>query len=85
MADKNPEITRWLSPLDPRRRHHDVRTDRRDGVGDWFLGTKEFQERRSNEGGTEEALLFCYGNLGGEYISKVSASFIWKKYGRNYC
>ena len=64
MADKNPEIIRWLSPLDPRRRHHDVRVDRQDGVGDWFLGTKEFREWRSNEGGAEKAVLFCYGNLG---------------------
>ena len=62
-----------------------MRTDRQDRVGDWFLGTKKFWEWRSNEGGAEEAVLFCYWNLGGEDISKVSASFIWKKYGRNYC
>ena len=64
IADENPEIMKWLSPLDPRGRHHDVRTDRVDGVGSWLLETKEFREWRSNGGGAEKAVLFCYGNPG---------------------
>jgi len=64
IADENPEIMKWLSPLDPRGRHHDVRTDRVDGVGNWLLETKEFREWRSNEGGADKAVLFCYGNPG---------------------
>lgn len=64
IADENPEVMQWLSPLDPRRRHHGVRTDRQDGVGDWLLGTNEFREWRCNEGGAEKAVLFCYGNPG---------------------
>jgi len=64
IADENPEIMRWLSPLDPRRRHQDVRTDRLDGVGDWLLETSEFREWRSNEGGIDKGVLFCYGDPG---------------------
>ena len=64
IADENPEIMRWLSPLDPRRRHQDVRTDRFDGVGSWFLEISEFREWRSGEGGADKAVLFCYGNPG---------------------
>jgi len=64
IADENPEIMKWLSPLDPRGRHHDVRTDRVDGVGSWLLETNEFREWRGNEGGAEKAVLFCYGDPG---------------------
>ena len=64
IADENPEIMQWLSPLDPGRRHHDVRTDRLDGVGNWILETKEFREWRSAEGGADKAVLFCCGNPG---------------------
>ena len=44
MADENPEIMRWLSTLDPRRRHQDLGNERFDGVGNWFLETREFRE-----------------------------------------
>jgi len=64
IADENPEIMQWLSPLDPRRRHQDVRSDRLDGVGNWLLGTNEFREWRSNEGGVDKSVLFCYGDPG---------------------
>ena len=62
IADEDPEIMKWVSPLDPRGRHQDVRTDRLDGVGNWLLETNEFREWRSNEGGV--AILFCYGDPG---------------------
>ena len=64
IADENPEIMKWLSPLDPRGRHQDVRTDRLDGVGNWLLETNEFREWRSGEGGADKAVLFCRGNPG---------------------
>ena len=64
IADENPEMMQWLSPLDPRGRHQDVRTDRLDGVGNWLLETNEFREWRSKEGGAENAVLFCYGDPG---------------------
>ena len=64
VADENPEIMQWLSPLDPRRRHQDVRIERLDGVGNWLLETSEFREWRSRESGADKAFLFCYGNPG---------------------
>ena len=64
IVDENPEIMRWLSPLDPRGKHHDVRTDRLDGVGNWVLETTEFREWRSNGGGADKSVLFCYGGPG---------------------
>jgi len=63
IADENPEIMKWLSPLDPGGRHQDVRTDRLDGVGNWLLGTSEFREWRSG-GGADKAVLFCHGDPG---------------------
>ena len=35
IADENPEIMQWISPLDPERMHQDVRTARRWGIGFW--------------------------------------------------
>ena len=64
IVDENPEVMQWLSPLDPRRRHQDVRIDRLDGVGNWILETSEFREWRSNDGRADMAILFCCGNPG---------------------
>ena len=64
IADENTEMMQWLSPLDPKRRHQDVRTDRFDGVGSWLLETNEFREWRSCEGGADKAVLFCHGDPG---------------------
>jgi len=64
IADENPEIMQWLSPLDPRRRHQDVRSDRLDGVGNWLSETSEFWKWRNKEGGADKRVLFCYGDPG---------------------
>ena len=63
-SDEDAEILRWLSPLEPNNRHQGVRTERLDGVGDWFLETSEFREWRGSEGGADKAVLFCSGNPG---------------------
>jgi len=63
-SDEDAQIMRWLSPLEPNNRHQGVRTDRFDGVGDWFLETSEFRGWRSNEGGADCAVLLCPGNPG---------------------
>jgi len=63
-SDEDAQIMQWLSPLEPRNRHQGVRTDRFDGVGDWFLETGEFREWRSSEGGADKAVLLCSGNPG---------------------
>ena len=63
-SDEDAEIMRWLSPLEPGNRHHGVRTNRFEGVGDWLLETSEFRRWRGDEGGADEAVLFCYGDPG---------------------
>ena len=61
-SDEDPQIMRWLSPLESSNRHQGVRTDRFDGVGDWLLETIEF--RQWSDGGADKAVLFCSGNPG---------------------
>jgi len=63
-SDEDAQIMCWLSPLEPNNRHQGVRTDRFDGVGDWFLETSEFREWRGSDGGADKAVLFCSGNPG---------------------
>ena len=63
-SDKDAEVMRWLSPLEPNNRHQSVRIDRFGSVGDWLLETSEFREWRGGEGGVDKAVLFCSGNPG---------------------
>ena len=58
-TDERSEILAWLSPLEPRIRHQDLRTRRADNVGEWLLHTDEFQSWCN---GGEHATLFCYGD-----------------------
>ena len=56
----------WLSPLEPQRRHQDIRTRRVDEVGDWRSQTEEY---RNSFGGfrgarSDSLALFCHGGLG---------------------
>ena len=64
LSDEDAQIMRWLSPLEPNKRHEGVCSERFDGVGDWLLETKEFREWRGSEGGVDKAVLFCSGNPG---------------------
>ena len=62
--DEDNQIREWLSPLKPQQRHQDVRADRLDGVGEWFLETSEFRKWSSGEDGSLEQVLFCSGGPG---------------------
>jgi len=64
LSDEDAKILCWLSPLEPDNRHHGVRTNRFEGVGDWLLETSEFRGWRGSEGGADKAVLFCSGNPG---------------------
>ena len=59
-------IGAWLSPLDPRVRHQDIRSQRMDSVGTWLLETREFKSWYGGGGEDESshATLFCDGNPG---------------------
>jgi len=66
VADDRSNILAWLSPLDPRLRHEDIRDRRVENVGEWILRTEEFRSwYAGSEGGeSDNAVLFCYGNPG---------------------
>ena len=64
ISDKDAQIMRWLSPLEPNKRHEGVCSERFDGIGDWLLETREFREWRGSEDGVDKAVLFCSGNPG---------------------
>ena len=65
-TDTRSEILAWLSPLEPRLRHHDIRTNRVKGVGEWLLRTEEFRSWQDGDPQSEsqKATMFCSGNLG---------------------
>jgi len=62
-AEDWSEILAWLSPLEPRIRHQDLRSRRAGNVGEWLLQTEEFQRwcNGSHQVGSEHAVLFCCG------------------------
>ena len=66
IADERAEILTWLSPLDPWIRHHDIRTQRIEHVGDWLLRTEEYRSWFDGIRGEEpdNSALFCYGDPG---------------------
>jgi len=66
VADKKSEILAWLSPLEPQLRHHDIRTRRIDGVGEWLLQSEEYRNWFRGIGRSESdgSALFCYGGPG---------------------
>ena len=71
-ADERPRILAWLSPLESRMRHQDIRENRVGGVGDWLLKTEEYRNWFDNSGSESDgSALFCHGNLG------VGKTYIW--------
>jgi len=65
-ADGRPNILAWLSSLDPKLRHQDIRDRRIESIGEWVLQTEEFRAWSDvrEDGKSDNAVLFCYGNLG---------------------
>jgi len=66
IADDRSPLLAWLSPLEPRLRHRDIRERRADNVGEWLFETKEFRTWHdwSGESEDDKAVLFCYGGPG---------------------
>ena len=64
--DERDKILTWLSPLEPRTRHHDIRAHRVEHVGDWLLLTEEYRNWFGGVHGGEPggSALFCYGDPG---------------------
>jgi len=65
-TDDRSNILAWLSPLNPKLRHQDIRDRRVGDVGEWLLQTEEFRSWHAGSGGGESdnAVLFCYGDPG---------------------
>ena len=66
IADYLPNILAWISPLDPKLRHQDIRDRRVENVGEWLLQTEEFRTWYAGSEGCESdnTILFCYGDPG---------------------
>jgi len=66
VADDRPNILAWISPLDPKLRHQDIRDSRIESIGEWVLQTEKFRSWYlvSEDGKSDNAVLFCYGNPG---------------------
>jgi len=66
IADEKAEILAWLSPLEPRIRHDDIRAQRVENVGDWLLRTEEYRKWLEGIRGGDscDSALFCYGDPG---------------------
>ena len=66
VADVRSNILAWLSPLEPRIRHKDIQDRRVENIGEWVLETEEFESWYASSGGSgsDNAVLFCYGDPG---------------------
>ena len=66
IADDRLNILAWLSPLDPRLRHQDIRDSRVENIGEWLLQTEGFKSWCAGSGNDklDSAVLFCYGDPG---------------------
>jgi len=66
IADDRAPLLTWLSPLEPKLRHQDIRDRRADNVGEWLLQTAEFRNwfDWNGEGERDKAVLFYYGGPG---------------------
>ena len=68
VTDDRSNILAWLSPLDPKIRHQDVREGRVENIGEWVLQTEEFKSWCTGDGSgrakSDKPVLFCYGGPG---------------------
>ena len=62
--EESLRIQEWLSPLEPHKRHQDVRNRRLDGVGEWVLRRSEFESWREGLDNSGDHTLLCYGGQG---------------------
>jgi len=62
--EESLRIQAWLSPLEPNKRHQDVRNRRLDGVGEWVLQRSEFESWCESQDGSMNRTLLCCGGPG---------------------
>ena len=61
--DKN-QVLKWLSSLEPQRRHQHIRESRLKGTGNWIFEKSEFRRWNTREDGSSHRVLFCHGDPG---------------------
>ncbi|CCX10879.1 Similar to ankyrin repeat-containing protein, putative [Penicillium marneffei ATCC 18224]; acc. no. XP_002144344 [Pyronema omphalodes CBS 100304] len=64
--DELEKIIEWISPLDPQKRHDDIKSKRLHGTGAWYLKKPEFidwcnESQGENSGDESKPILGCYG------------------------
>ena len=66
VVDDRSQLLAWLSPLEPRLRHQDIRERRISNVGGWLMQTEEFRSWHGSrgEGAGDKEVLYCYGAPG---------------------
>jgi len=62
--EESLRIQEWLSPLQPSKRHRDVKNSRLEGIGEWVLRSSEFESWCRNQDGSVNPILLCYGGQG---------------------
>jgi len=70
-ADGRAELLSWLSPLEPHKRHQDVRIRRYDGIGDWLLEIPEFKRWRNGHDGSSTLYVSGAPGAGKTYLRCV--------------
>ncbi|KAF8457348.1 hypothetical protein BDZ91DRAFT_666551, partial [Kalaharituber pfeilii] len=84
IAESMEMLFAWLSPLEPQKRHQDVRSSRIANTGNWILQTDQFQSWVKGEGSSHSSqVLGCYGIPGAgktvltslviDYMSTITA------------
>ena len=78
LSNENRQILEWLSPIVPRERHQAVRERRVDGIGNWILGTSEFEKWHTSEDKAANPILFCCGDpgVGKTYLRYVKVALL---------
>ena len=64
IEEESVRIRKWLSPLEPHKRHRDVRNGRLTGVGEWVLRRGEFEAWCKSQDESVDRTLLCYGGQG---------------------
>ncbi|KAF8462619.1 hypothetical protein BDZ91DRAFT_645314, partial [Kalaharituber pfeilii] len=59
------KLLAWLSPLEPQKRHQDIKNSRLENTGKWILQSDQFQEWIKGQSKSESnQVLGCYGEPG---------------------
>ncbi|KAF8541995.1 ankyrin repeat-containing domain protein [Trichophaea hybrida] len=74
--DEIEKLLRWLSPLEPQKRHQDIRQQRLENTGEWLLEMTEFRAWRDGQE-RHKSVIVCYGIPGaGKTVIRNNSSLI---------